>query len=793
MAASSQVLETMASQLSAVAAGLEALRVQGAEQSAANDKNAEVIAAMQQRISQHDALLTGDGPSVLSTAAPVARPQDWEVQLPQGAASSQPVSREECAAMITEALQQKINTLEHEVRMLKIRTAWTEKDLMYSQIEAAKRTLVVRNFPDWATAADRELTVAEALKENGFAYLEWDLTTTTMEGNDGKKFLAPISILTVPTYAARNKVMDTCSRAVVRYWHEIKEGEEKPKEAAQPQGDSQTSQKAPLKKWEMRTWNWNLPIKMAPGITQFERRLGAPMHGLMNAYQKLFAGFKKETLTPRWKTLILKNKEGAWLGRILYSRKAHSLTGTAGTVADWACEVQLPAEHKDRILTTWRDVWYDQLKQQISQTEVEKAAYSTAAQRTSQEYSAAARLNRFLTKAVPAYTEGEEQGIENWDHPDRQFFQDLRPVEELMAEMAADQAMEREVAAGESLITFASQGLSQGQKRQHSEGTEGTFDSMEPSGEPDNTKEPYYPFDSQDQLDQEVENEKITQINLGYDISKYSTEQWVDWVKGKKLKHLGAQEPDLPAQSAFSKDLSHRRKKGSPLCQSLRVDVDRVLATYWRGREGYRISAKEERRLDRGALQGTKPSTYGELTAAGVRLLAERWGLDDAEGVPGIFADLGCGVGKMVVQVYLECPGVGCALGVELSATRCRRAREAWEALLLSDEAFELRQRLLKASGCEEEASPEDEVEFVQGDLLDADISHVTHVYLSSLCFDEATLFASAQKLQQEGRQLRGVASLQPLPLLRKVGELLLPMSWTSGRGLGTMAYLYET
>ena len=95
---------------------------------------------------------------------------------------------------------------------------------MYSQIEAAKRTLVVRNFPEWATAADRELTVAEALKENNLGYLEWDLTTTQMEGTDGKKFLAPISILTVPTYSARKKVMvDACSRAVVRYWHEVKD------------------------------------------------------------------------------------------------------------------------------------------------------------------------------------------------------------------------------------------------------------------------------------------------------------------------------------------------------------------------------------------------------------------------------------------------------------------------------------------------------------------------------------------------------------------------------------------
>ena len=229
----------------------------------------------------------------------------------------------------------KINTLEHEVRMLKIRTAWTEKDLMYSQIEAAKRTLVVRNFPEWATAADRELTVAEALKENNLGYLEWDLTTTNMEGSDGKKFLAPISILTVQTYGARKKVMDACSRAVVRYWHEVKDeaghekedetedtekkttkeertegeksaGSQDPKDDDMGEGSkTETSQKV----WEIKTWNWNLPVKMAPGITQFERRLGAPLHGLMNAYQKLFTRFKKESLVPRWKTLILEDKE----------------------------------------------------------------------------------------------------------------------------------------------------------------------------------------------------------------------------------------------------------------------------------------------------------------------------------------------------------------------------------------------------------------------------------------------------------------------------------------------------
>eukprot|EP00439_Symbiodinium_sp_Y106_P017935 s6274_g2.t1 len=102
--------------------------------------------------------------------------------------------------------------------------------------------------------------------------------------------------------------------------------------------------------------------------------------------------------------------------------------------------------HKDRILECWRDVWHDQLKQQISQTEVEKEAFSTASQKTSQDYLAAARLNRFLTKAVPTYNEGEEQGIENWvaasssstpgSFPSQRS-QDLRPVDKLMEEMSA--------------------------------------------------------------------------------------------------------------------------------------------------------------------------------------------------------------------------------------------------------------------------------------------------------------------------------------------------------------------
>ena len=72
------------------------------------------------------------------------------------------------------------------------------------------------------------------------------------------------------------------------------------------------------------------------------------------------------------------------------------------------------------------------------------------------------------------------------------------------------------------MVTFASQRT----KRQH-------------SSEPDLTKEPYHPFDSQEELDQEVENEKISHINRGFDVSGCSSSQWQEWVKSKKLRNLG--------------------------------------------------------------------------------------------------------------------------------------------------------------------------------------------------------------------------------------------------------------
>ena len=169
------------------------------------------------------------------------------------------------------------------------------------------------------------------------------------------------------------------------------------------------------------------------------------------------------------------------------------------------------------------------------------------------------------------------------DHPDRQFFQDLRPVDQLMEEMAADPAMETEVTPNDTLVAFASQGT----KRQHSSGTEGTFDSLEPKGEPDLTKEDYHPFDSQRSSTRKwrmrrsatstaASTSLATPPHSGRSGSK--TRSCGTWAVRRPRQSsraspvpsfrlevsASALRPDLPALSAFSVPLSQRAtKKGS--------------------------------------------------------------------------------------------------------------------------------------------------------------------------------------------------------------------------------------
>ena len=225
-----------------------------------------------------------------------------------------PITRAECAAITSlagqsgpamgamhahygmqfQAHRQRIESLEQEVQKFKIRTAWVEKDVMYQQIEMAKRTLVLRgasSFPEWMSH-DRELTVDKAVREAGLTGTDWDLTTFSMDDGQGERKLSQVSILTVPTFGIRNKLLDHSSCLYAWYWKEEKitpmKGTISPQSlalirelnrAVDKERVSQLTAKANSQTPSQPTLTWfkqkvnGVVVKVFPGITQFERRL----------------------------------------------------------------------------------------------------------------------------------------------------------------------------------------------------------------------------------------------------------------------------------------------------------------------------------------------------------------------------------------------------------------------------------------------------------------------------------------------------------------------------------------
>lgn len=244
----------------------------------------------------------------------------------------------------------------------------------------------------------------------------------------------------------------------------------------------------------------------------------------------------------------------------------------------------------------------------------------------------------------------------------------------------------------------------------------------------------------------------------------------------------------------------------SPAEAEHRQRVDEALRLFWRGREGYNIKCAEELAIDRladptlEALEPIGPSTYGEVTPLGVRQIGRVMCMDAASAEePVVFMDLGSGVGKFVAQAFLEWPAVSAAIGVELSPTRSARAVEAWESLMIDDDADALRRELLSsapANASVAAVAAKDAVRFLEGDMFEVDVSRATHVYVASLCFTEPLLARLAQKLAAEAPRLRGVATLKPfpqgLPGFELARRFRAEMSWTLQSGKGALACLYE-
>jgi len=181
-----------------------------------------------------------------------------------------------------------------------------------------------------------------------------------------------------------------------------------------------------------------------------------------------------------------------------------------------------------------------------------------------------------------------------------------------------------------------------------------------------------------------------------------------------------------------------------------------------------------------------KAWTYGEITTLGARQLFVYMGLlDNSNNVS--FLDMGSGLGKLVVQAYMEVPRLTQAVGIELSQTRHDLACKSWEAV--QDQAVRVR---TETKAYHESAA----IHLVKGDFLDWNLSDVTHVYVSSLCFHDDLVYRLGEKLAREGESLQCIATLKRFPASLENGPLGHPtsefveMTWTSP--MGGEVYFYR-
>lgn len=196
--------------------------------------------------------------------------------------------------------------------------------------------------------------------------------------------------------------------------------------------------------------------------------------------------------------------------------------------------------------------------------------------------------------------------------------------------------------------------------------------------------------------------------------------------------------------------------------------------------DGYCETAEEAKSIN--ARFGERASTYGEVSVQGARrILARLFSSQSRDNT--IFLDLGSGIGKIVALAALEHGSVVRSIGVELCESRHARAIVARDRLLAACSgscSTNLAQESVDRVRCER-------IEFRLGDMLEAHqaVAQCTHVFLSSLLFNEETM-RSLALLLDGAPHLTTIATLQEFPSDVKWsfvadGTVLARMDWHTG------------
>lgn len=179
------------------------------------------------------------------------------------------------------------------------------------------------------------------------------------------------------------------------------------------------------------------------------------------------------------------------------------------------------------------------------------------------------------------------------------------------------------------------------------------------------------------------------------------------------------------------------------------------METLYQSTSGYSISRDEKASL----LKQDASPVYGEITFESAQVLIDDLSLTQND----VFYDLGCGVGKFVVQVYGNSPAKKSA-GIELSSTRICAAKNIKK--ILKAKKFLTKERKLK---------------FYEENILGADLSDATVIFMCSTCFSPTLMQGIIEKLLKlkPGLQILSLKTFHTTNRLVLIKTYALPMSWT--------------
>ncbi|HBS47960.1 TPA: hypothetical protein DEO28_02920 [Candidatus Dependentiae bacterium] len=199
----------------------------------------------------------------------------------------------------------------------------------------------------------------------------------------------------------------------------------------------------------------------------------------------------------------------------------------------------------------------------------------------------------------------------------------------------------------------------------------------------------------------------------------------------------------------------------SVICKTKQQTINPIkqkIEKLYLNKNGFNISPKEYEKITN---QGGAP-TYGEITYESLETIIKDLKMTKKD----IFCDLGCGIGKVCVQVRLTTP-VKKSIGIELSESRVKQAQEIKTLLE--------RKQLISNKGGKI-------LKFYKQNILEADLKDVTVVFMCSTCFSEDLMKKITKKLSSCKKGLK-VVTLKQLPANKQFvlqQEKNLAMSWSS-------------